>query len=85
MSFSITTASPQSEAERDQKRKKSVKQPEKIAQIKTISTGSESESFDACKGKETLLPKIEKTEYSEVKHQPQSVKIRKVTYDARKE
>ena len=54
-------------------------------------TYSENESSDACKEKEMLLSKSEKTgkvrecgAYSEVKHQPQSAKIREVKNEARK-
>ena len=49
--FSEMAASPQSGAESDQKRKKSVKESEKIVP-KTINTDSENESFDAYKEKE---------------------------------
>ena len=88
--FSEMAASPQSGAESDQKRKKSVKESEKIAS-EIMSTDSENESSDVCKEKEILLSKSEKTgkvrecgEYSEVKHQPQSAKIREVKNEARK-
>ena len=88
--FSEMAASPQSGAESDQKRKKSVKKSEKIAP-EIMSTDSENESSDACKEKEILLSKSEKTgkvrecaAYSEVKHQPQSAKIREVKNEARK-
>ena len=88
--FSEMAASPQSGAESDQKRKKSVKESEKIAP-EIMSTDSDNESSDACKEKEMLLSKSEKTgkvrecgAYSEVKHQPQSTKIREVKNEARK-
>ena len=82
--YSEMAASPQSGAESDHKRKKSVKEPEKIAP-EVMSTDSETKSFDACKENEMLLPKSEKTgAYSEVKHQPQSAKIREVKNEARK-
>ena len=88
--FSEMAASPQSGAECDQKRKKSLKESEKIAP-EIMSTDSENESSDACKEKEILLSKSEKTgkvrecaAYSEVKHQPQSAKIREVKNEARK-
>ena len=74
MSFSVMATSPQSGPEHDQKRKKSVKQSEKIAQVKT-STDSDNELVDTCNGKETLYPKSGKTEFSEVKHQQWSAKI----------
>ena len=87
MQFSEMAASPQSCAESDQKRKKSVKESEKNAP-EIISTGSENESSYACKHKDILLPKSEKKRecdaYSEVKHQPQSAKIREVKNEARK-
>ena len=90
MQFSEMAASPQSGAESDQKRKKSVKEAEKIAP-EIISTDSENESPDACKEKEMLLSKSEKTgkvrksaAYSEVKHQLQPSKISKVKNEARK-
>ena len=90
MQFSEMAASPQSGAESDQKRKKSVKESEKIAPEIMI-TDSENESSDAWKEKDTLLSKSEKTgkvrecgAYSEVKHQPQSAKIREVKNEARK-
>ena len=90
MQFSEMAASPQSGAESDQKRKKSVKESEKISP-KKMSTDSEHESSDACKEKEMLSTKSERTgkvrecgAYSEVKHQPQSAKIREVKNEARK-
>ena len=90
MQFSEMAASPQSGAESDKKRKKSVKKSEKIAP-EIMSTDSENESSDACKVSKTLLSKTEKTgkvrecgAYSEVKHQPQSAKIREVKNEARK-
>ena len=90
MQFSEMAASPQSGAESDQKRKKSVKESEKIAP-QIMSIDSENESSDACKEKEMLLSKNEETgkvrecgAYSEVKHQPQSAKIREVKNEARK-
>ena len=80
-------ASPQSGAESDQKRKKSVKESEKIAP-EIMSTDSKNESSDACKEKEMLFSKSEKTgkitAYSEVKHQPQSAKIREIKNEAKK-
>ena len=88
--FSGMTASPQSGAESDQKRNKSVKESEKIAP-EIMRKDSENESSDACKEKEILLSKAERTgkvrecaAYSEVKHQPQSAKIREVKNEARK-
>ena len=85
--FSEMAASPQSGAESDQK---SVKESEKIAP-EIMNTDSDNESSDACKEKESLLSKSEKTgnvreygAYSEVKHQPQSAKIREVKNEARK-
>ena len=88
--FLETVASPQNGAESDQKRKKSVKESEKYAP-ETMSTDSKNESFDACREKEILLIKSEKTgkvresaAYSEVKHQTQSAKIREVKNEARK-
>ena len=88
--FSEMAASPQSGAEYDQKRKKSVKESDKIAP-EIMSTDSENESSDACKEKEILSTKSEKTgkvrgcgAYSEVKHQPQSAKIREVKNEKRK-
>ena len=88
--FLEMAASPQSGAASDQKRKRSVKESEKIAP-EIISTDSENESSDACKEKEILFSKNEKTgrvrecgSYSEVKHQPQSAKIREVKNEARK-
>ena len=88
--FSEMAASPQSGAESDQKRNKSVKESEKIAP-EIMSTDSENESSDACKEKEILLSKAERTgkvrecaAYSEVKYQPQSAKIREVKNEARK-
>ena len=87
MQFSEMAASPQSGAESDQKRKKSVKESEKIAP-EIISTDSENESSYACKHKNILLPKSEKKRecgaYSEVKNQPQSAKITEVKNEARK-
>ena len=90
MQFSEMAASPQNGAESDQKRKKSVKESEKIAP-EIISTDSENESSDVCKEKEILLSKSEKTgkvreygAYSEVKHQPQSAQIREVKNETRK-
>ena len=78
--FSETATSPQSGAESDQKRKKSVKESEKIAP-EIMSRDSENESSDACKENEVLLSKSEKTgkvrecaAYSEVKHQLRSEK-----------
>ena len=88
--FSEMAASPQSGAESDQKRKKSVKESEKTAP-EIMSTDSENESSNACKEKEMLLSKSEKTgkvrecaAYSELKHQPQSAKIKEVKNEARK-
>ena len=85
--FSDMVPSPQSWAESDDKRKKSGK--ESAPEI--VSTNSENESSDACKEKEMLLSKSEKTgkvresaAYSEVKHQPQSAKIREVKNKVRK-
>ena len=90
MLFSEMTASPQSGAEYDQKRNKSTRESEKIVP-QIISTDSEIESSDACKEKKILSTKSEKTGsvrkcgvYSEVKHQPQSPKIREVKNEARK-
>ena len=90
MHFSEMAASPQSGAECDQKRKKSVKESEKIAP-EMMSTDSENESSDACKKKEILSTKSERTgkvrecaAYSEFKHQPQSAKIREVKNEAKK-
>ena len=90
MQLSEMAASPQSGAESDQKRKKLVKESEKIAP-EIMSTDSENKSSDACKEKEILLSKSEKTgkvrecgAYSEVKHQPQSAKIREVKNEVRK-
>ena len=88
MQFSKMAASPQSEAEPDQKRKKSVKES-KESSPEIMSTDSENESSDTCKEKQLLLSKSEKTgkvresaAYPEVKHQPQSkneaIKKRKV-------
>ena len=71
-------ASPQSGAKPAQKGKKSVNDSEDNSP-EIMSTDSENELFDACKEKEILLSKSEKTgkiresgAYSEVKHQPQS-------------
>ena len=73
--FSEMATSPQSGAESDQKRKKSMKKSEKIV-LNTINTDSENESFDAYKEKETKSVKTgkvrESAAYSEVKHQLQS-------------
>ena len=88
MQFSKMAASPESEAEPDQKRKKSVKES-KESSPEIMSTDSENESSDTCKEKQLLLSKSEKTgkvresaAYPEVKHQPQSkneaIKKRKV-------
>ena len=60
MQFSEMAASPQSGAEYDQRRKKLVKQSEKI-KPEILSTDSENGSFDACKEKEMLLSKSEMT------------------------
>ena len=83
--YSEMAASPQSGAE-----SKSVKESEKIAP-EIMSTDSENKSFDACKENEMLFSKTENTgkvresgAYSEVKHQPQSAKIREVKNEARK-
>ena len=85
--FSEIDASPQSGAESDQKRNKSVKDSEKIVH-KIMSTNSENESSDACKEKETLSEitgKVrESAAYSEAKYQPQSAKIREVKNEAKK-
>ena len=88
--ISEMAASPQSGAESDQKREKSVKESKKIAP-EIMSTDSENESSDACKEKAILSTKNEKAgkvrecaAYSEVKHQPQSAKIREVKNEARK-
>ena len=85
--FSEIDASPQSGAESDQKRNKSVKESEKIVH-KIMSTNSENESSDACKEKETLSEITEKVResaaYSKTKYQPQSAKIREVKNEARK-
>ena len=85
--LSETAISPQSGAESDQKRKKSGKKSEKIAP-EIMSTDSENESSYVCKEKEMLLSKTGKVRkcaaYSEVKHQPQSAKIREVKNEARK-
>ena len=87
MQFLEMAASPQSGAESDQKRKKSVKESEKIAP-EIMRTDSENESSNACKEKQMVFSKSEKTgkvrAYSEVKHQPQSAKIREVTNEAKK-
>ena len=81
--FSEMAASPQSGAESDQKSEKTSHE--------IMNTDSENESSDACKEKEILLSKNEKTgkiresgAYSEVKHQPQSAKIREAKNEARK-
>ena len=82
--FSEMAASPQSGAEFDQKIKTSMKD----ITPKIMSTDSESESSDACKEKETKSEGRGKVRecaaYSEVKHQPQSAKIREVKNEARK-
>ena len=90
MQFLEVTASPQSGAESDRKRKKSVKESEKIAPEIMI-TDSENEFSDACQEKEILFLKSKNTgkvrecgAYSEVKHQPQSAKIREVKNETRK-
>ena len=88
MQFSKMAASSQSGAKPDQKRKKSVKES-KESSPEIMSTDSENKLFDACKEKESLLSKSDKTgkvresaPYSEVKHQSQSkneaIKKRKV-------
>ena len=75
--------SPQSGAESEQKRKRLLKESEKV-----MSTESENESSDMCKEVEIVLSRSEKVRgsaaYSEVKHQPQSAKIREVKNEARK-
>ena len=72
-----TAAGPQSGAAPNQKRNKSVKESEKVAS-QTMSTDTKNESFDAFKEK----PRSERTgkvrESSELKHQPQSVKMKKL-------
>ena len=84
MQFSETAVRLQSEAESDQK---SVKELEKI-EPEIMSIDSENESSDACKAKSTKIEKTGKVgecgSYSEVKHQPQSAKIREVKNEARK-
>ena len=85
--FSKTATSPQSGAESDQKRKKSVKEIEKTAP-KILTIDSENESSNTCKEKEISSTKSEKTAkirecaaYSKVK---QSAKITEVKNEARK-
>ena len=85
MQLSKTASSPQSVAEFDQIL---MKESEKIAS-EIVST--DSEFLDACKEKDIVLSKSEKTgkvresaAYSKVKHQPQSAKVREVKNEARK-